>query len=188
MKIVQEDTGEVQDLLDKAAEAPYNTILRVWLEILLPAKEEKLKNVTPQWANRIVSNYQGIRFADMDLFRDLYFAKVLTLADILADEIDSDEECLNVSSPAEDSTLNHHHYLTVLFNWQQRFLLWELAWRTTDPDAAVELAALSEVHKMFFAEQGLTSLLDQINFEFTDEHRQMLADLLQETKDSEEDR
>lgn len=178
----------VDDLVEEASTAPYHTILELWREVLSPATDELKRSVSPQWANRIVSSYQGLQFSDMDNFRDTYFTKVLTLADILADEIDSDDEALNHTSPEEDVENNTPHYLTVLFNWQQQFLLWELGWRCTASDAAVEIAALSEVHKMFFGEQGLTALLDQIKFEFTDDHRQMLSELLEETKAAEEER
>ena len=44
------------------------------------------------------------------------------------------------------------------------------------------MAAISEVHKMFFAEQGLTSLLDQIGFQFDDEDREGLVALLEDTR------
>jgi hypothetical protein len=42
------------------------------------------------------------------------------------------------------------------------------------------VAALSEVHSMFFSPEGVTGLLDQINFQFTDADRQLLQEELQE--------
>ena len=79
---------------------------------------------------------------------------------------------------------NSHHYLNVLLNWQKAILTWELDWDCTSPDAAVDLAALVEVHKMFFDGTGISSLLDQIKFEFTEEHQALLAEELAALKDS----
>jgi hypothetical protein len=70
--------------------------------------------------------------------------------------------------------------------WQITVLGWELDWDCMDPDAPAELAAISEVHTMFFGEVGLTALLDEIPFEFTDMHREALALALQSFKDGRE--
>jgi hypothetical protein len=63
---------------------------------------------------------------------------------------------------------------------------WELDWDCTDSAAGAELAAISEVHTMFFGDVGLTSLLDQISFEFTDMHRDALGMALLNYKESRE--
>jgi len=177
----------VDDVIEEAAAAPYHTILEMWRAVLAPAKQEQLAPVTPQWANRVVSSYQEIRFQDMESFRTDYFSKVLDLADILDEEIATDDECLNLTTAEEDSEANAFHYLNVLIQWQKQFLLWELEWNTESPTAAVEIAAMSEVHKMFFGEQGLLGLLDQIKFEFTDEHKALLVTILEETRQEVED-
>ena len=176
----------VQDILDDANAAPYNSILRIWAEVLKPAEQERLKKITPQWANRICNTYREINFADVPKFRDHYFDKVLELANILDLEIATDDECLNVTTPEEDVQHNTFHYLNVLIDWQKALLSWELAWDCSDACAAVELAAISEVHRMFFDQNGLTALLDQIKFEMTDDHRDLLAASLQEMRDAQE--
>jgi hypothetical protein len=168
----------VEDILEQANAAPYHSILEVWREVLKPAREERSKKITPQWANRIVTTYNGLKFGDMLEFREQYFGKIAELEEILLAEIDTDDECLNVTKPEEDVEANSHHYLNVLINWQKAFLGWELAWDCGDTDAAIELSAISEVHRMFFDQNGLTALLDQIKFEFTDADRDMLADEL----------
>lgn len=177
----------VEDILEQANAAPYHTILEVWREVLKPAHTERLKKITPQWANRICTNYRELNFADMLEFRDRYFDKIHELEDVLAAEIETDDECLNLTTPEEDAEHNGHHYLNVLTNWQKTFLTWELEWDCADPDASIELAAISEVHRMFFDQNGLTALLDQIQFQFTDADRDLLAAELQDLRDSRED-
>lgn len=186
-----EETEEltVQDILDEAIEGTeeYHTILEVWREVLRPAEKERYAKITPQWANRIVSAYRELNFADMPNFRDSYFAKIEDLAEILRIEIHTDDECMNVMSAEEDVQNNGFHYLNVLIDWQRQFLQWELAWDCTSLNAAAELAAISEVHRMFFDATGLTSLLDNIQFEITDSDRDLLAAALQELKDASEE-
>jgi len=177
----------VEDILEQANAAPYHAILEVWDAILKPAREERTKKVTPQWANRIVTAYTGIQFADMVEFRDRYFDKILQLHQILLDEIATDDECLNVEKAEEDVEKNSLRYLNLLINWQKAFLQWELDWDCTDPTAAVELGAISEVHRMFFNEDGIIALLDQIKFEFTDDDRDLLAAELNELREAQED-
>ena len=159
----------------------FHPILEVWSKVLISAETESKLRITPQWANRIVSSYREIRFSDTERFHKLYFEKVLALLAILQEEIAQDPECLNVASAEEDLETNTLRYLNVLITWQQQFLVWELDWRSFDKDAAIEIAALSEVHKMFFGETGLLGLLDQIKFEFTEERQQMLLAVLEQT-------
>jgi hypothetical protein len=168
----------VEDIIAEANNAGYHTILEVWREVLRPADAERSKRITPQWATRVVGTYHGVTYADMPAFRELYFGKILHLAGILEDEIESDDECLNLVSAEEDVEHNTSHYLNVLFAWQMQFMQWEIEWDATSPTAAIEVAALAEVHKMFFDPQGITALLDQISFPFTDTDRDTLGELL----------
>lgn len=173
----------VQDILEEAGQSTYHAILEVWREVLKPAASERLKRITPQYANRICTTYNGMQYSDMLNFRDLYFDHILELARILDIEIDSDDECLNIVSAEEDVAQNSHHYINVLTEWQKAFLQWELNWDCADPDAGLQLAAISEVHRMFFDQNGLTALLDQIKFEFTDADRDALAEALAALRD-----
>lgn len=172
----------VQDILDEANTAAYHSILEVWREVLKPSHKERLKAITPQWANRIATTYREINFADMPKFRDHYFDKIAELDQILLNEIESDDECLNVTTPEEDVANNSFHYLNVLITWQKAFLAWEMAWDCTDACAAAELAAIAEVHRMFFDQNGLTALLDQIKFVFSDDDRDLLAAELEDMR------
>lgn len=180
----------VQDILDEAngggEPAAYHAILHLWRDVLRAAETEKTVKVTPQWANRICGSYRGIEYWDMNTFRDTYFEKVLELLNVLEVEIDSDPECLNVTSHEEDKVRNGHHYLNVIRDWQMAFLLWEIEWDCEDSEAAVNMACIAEVHRMFFDQQGLLGLLEQIQFEMTDADRDHIAQSLQELKDARE--
>ena len=162
----------------------YHPILEVWQQVLKPIETERFKRITPQWANRIVSSYADMTFRDMAAYRDHYYVRLRELRDILQEEIDTDGECLNVTSVEEDRVENRFHYINVLSDWQTRFLLWEMAWNPSNEDAAIDLVAMAEIHRMFFDEKGLVSILDQIDMEFTDDDRQHLADALAETRDA----
>lgn len=172
---------DVEDLnrLYAEDEVPsYHPILMIWREVLKPAVEEAKKKVTPQWASRITSAYREVNYADMDYVRDSYYGKIAELARILDLEIETDEECLTYTTPEEDVEENGYHYKNLLLQWQLAFLQWEMAWSCTDEHAGPELAAISEAHKMFFGDQGITAFLENIQFPFTEDDQQTLADAL----------
>lgn len=156
----------------------FHTVLEVWREVLKPAAEEMKTQVTPTWAHRVVTSYPEIAFADLKEFQTRYFTKILELANILNHEINEDPECLGYANVEEDSKHNGHHYKNILLNWQLQFLEWELEWDCIDEWAAVEFAAMSEVHKMFFGEQSITAYLESIRFEFTEDDQQLVAEAL----------
>lgn len=185
----------VQDILDTpegdipsevVAEGPYHTILEVWSTIVGAAPSEAEKRITPQWATRMAAKHTGITVQDAGLLQDYYFGYILDLAKILQFEIEQDDECLNMASAQEDVEHNSLHYKNILITWQKQFLQWEIEWTYSDADAAIQVAALSEVHSMFFSPEGVTGLLDQINFEFTDTDRDLLQQELQEILDQAE--
>lgn len=173
---------DLDGLVAEAGKLGYHTILEIWTELLRPAESERSKPIAPQWASKMLGLHAGLTFQDMGDLRDRYFDKIIDLRDLLAAVVSEDDEAFNRISAEEDATLNRHHYLTVLFGWQQRILLWELEWDWAAPSAATELAAISEVHKMFFADQGITALLDQIGFQFDDEDRSALVAMLEDTR------
>lgn len=150
-------------------EPQFHPILQVFREVLKPARSEKDTKVTPQYANRIVQSYKGIDFADMNLFRDTYYDKIIELEEILLEVIASDDQCLLPTTPEEDKAENSKHYKTLLLEWQKAFMRWEVEWDTAAPDAAVQLGAIGEVHKMFFSQDGITAYLQNIQFEFTEQ-------------------
>ena len=172
----------VDDVLADAAKADYHTILELWKSVIGPASREANTRITPQWATRIVNVYPGVTHADMVRFRDLFYERVTELANILDIEIEQDDESLKRTSAEEDAEENRGHYINVITMWQKAALLWELDWDCTSPDAAVGVAVMSEIHKMFFEQNGLIALLDQINLEFTDSDRDGLTSELEELR------
>jgi len=176
----EQDQADLSRLYSSDEVPSFHPILQIWREVLKPAAEEAGTKVTPQWANRITAAYREVAFADMNYVRDSYFGKIAELAHILDLEIASDEDCLTYGTPEEDAAENAHHYKNLLLQWQLAVLAWEMAWETTDEHAGAELAAISEVHKMFFSDQGITAYLETIRFEFTEDDQQQLAEALLE--------
>jgi hypothetical protein len=164
----EKDEADLAALLDEQDPPSFHTVLEVWREILAPASEAAKQKVTPQWANRMVAQYQQLRYEDMNRFRDLFYGQIEELLEILRDEISTDEDCLSYTSADEDARENAGHYKEMLFRWQERILEWEKSWDCTSPDAAIELGAISETHKMFFGQTGIVAFLDNIGFQFTD--------------------
>jgi hypothetical protein len=154
----EQDVRDLHELGVTDGDVPsYHVILEVWREVLKPAHAERESGkVTPQWAGRMVSSYQELRFADCQELQRRYFDKLIDLHQVIVDEIEGDDECLNYTDPEEDAKENRDHYLEILRQWQEKFLRWELEWDCTDTHAAIELAAISETYKVFFGQTGLT--------------------------------
>jgi hypothetical protein len=163
---------------------PFNPVLKVWREVLAPARDEAKKRPTPQWCSRITASYREIDFKDMLAYRDAYYGKIEELYQTLLAEIELDDECLNYTTPEEDVTNNSGHYKFLLTQWQMQLLQWELDWSCADLNAPVELAAISEIHKLFFGDKGIIPFLDSIQFQFTEEEQQELANELQALKEA----
>lgn len=178
--LTEQDQKDLEKLL---AEETYHPVLKVWTELL---KEENLdanSEISMNWANNIVAQYQGVGFADMPAHRDRYFELVRELREILEVEVSYRENCLtDATSIAEDTELNGASYLNLLIQWQRFFLRTELEWDCTSPTAATDISALSEVHKLFFGATGLTGHLEAIKFEFTEDDQQLLVDALEEVR------
>lgn len=159
-----------------------HTVLEVWRATLEPAERDSKRRVTAGWAAKIVSTHNEVTFADMNVFRDRFYGKIAELVKILKDEIATDPDCLSYDSYEDDALYNRLHYKNLIRDWQVAILGWELAWDCEDPYAGVELAAISEVHKMFFSQTGLTAYLDNIKFEFTEDDQHELAAVLEELR------
>lgn len=177
-----EEQLTIEDILEGADKTPFHPVLQVWKEVLDASQTVRKEKINPQWALRVVQAHTEVTFNDMPTYRDAYYGRIDQLIEALHAEIDGDDECFNVTSPEEDNELNSVHYLNILFTWQKAILGWELDWDCTSPDAGVQLASIIEVHKMFFGEVGLVSLLDQINFEFPETVQEQLMLELEELK------
>jgi hypothetical protein len=179
---------EIAEALEEAFKGPYLTILQAWREVLKSVESEKHADVTPAWANRITGSYREMRYADMPAFRDLYYAKVEKLTELLDAIIESDEECLKQASAEEDLEHNGKHYLAVITEWQLQLLQWEMDWNCTAENAAIDLASTAEALGTFFGDHGMTDLLETINLRFTDADTEALAGKLEAAKKAKEGR
>ena len=182
IEMSDQDEKDLAKMLEES-ELIFHPVLEVWTEVLSNGPELAKEKVSPQWASKIVGTYAGVTFADMEDVQNSYFSKIATLADILAAQIATDKDCLSYTTPEEDALENSKHYKQLLTDWQLTFLQWELDWNCRDPHAASELAAISEVHKMFFGPTGLTAYLDNIKFEFNESDQMELANALTELRD-----
>ena len=180
------ETVEFEDIPDDASEldppegTQYHTLLEVWRALLKPAREGGMRDdpITPQWATKIVSTYQQVTYQMTPEVHARLFELVDALAQILDAEIETDDECLKHTSAEEDRTENSQHYLNLLRDWQVYLLRMELAWNPVHDNAAIELAALSEVHNMFLGQNGLVGHLESIQFQFTEDDQQALQEAL----------
>lgn len=171
-----------ESLMPEVPDSKFHTILEVWREVLKPAATESGNRVTAGWAAKIVNSYSGITFDQMNEFRDRYYAKIAQLVEILHKEISTDRDCLTYDTPELDAEENAQHYKNLLQDWQIAILRWELEWDCTDEYAGVELGCISEVHKMFFGQTGLSQFLDNIKLEYTETDQRELAELLEQVR------
>jgi hypothetical protein len=168
--------AELMEAMPSPEEAPFHPILKVWREVLAPALEEGKKPVTPQWAARICAQYQQMIIQEMELYRESFYSKIAELTAVLDAEIEeAGPDALTLGTVEEDREENGKHYKNLLIEWQKHFVQWEIDWDCTSPVAHIELAAISEVHKMFFSQTGITGFLDNIGFEFPESDQAELA-------------
>ena len=175
---------DLSGLGEAQPQAPYRTLLEVWRAVLEPARtgEMRTEPISPQWATKMVTTYPGIGFGQVEAIHHGVFDLAGTLAELLDDEIATDDEALKKVSAEEDAEENAGHYKYMLAAWQTTLLQEELNWRPSADDAAVQLAILSEVQQMFLGETGLVAHLDSIGFQFTEEDRDELGAHLVNTR------
>lgn len=187
LEMTEQDVADLEALHNEPAaeKPPYRPVLKTWQVLLTEAvTTESTQRVTAGWATRITAMYKELLYKDMEKFRDEFFEKIRTLLRALVEEIESDNECLKVEDQAADVAENSVHYKNLIFRWQSAILGWEQGWHCTDEDSHIEIATISEVHRMFFGEQGITSHLDGIGFHFTEDDQKALAAHLESLKEA----
>lgn len=170
---------ESQNPIDPEDAAPFVPIIKVWWTVLNSAKTVADESISFQWANKICSQYLGMTFPLMLAFRDRYYSKMFELLDILNEQLAKDDEAFSPTTQEEDIEQNASAYKALLIDWQVRFVEWEQAWDCADPEASAELAACSEVHKFFFADDAFVAYLQNIGFKFSEADQQDLILALQ---------
>ncbi len=187
VELTEQDLADIAKLEDgDKLPVEFHPILKVWHEVLKPAADGMENDpITPMWANKIVSSYQGVTFADMGEVRRRYYEKILELQGVLDYELSLDEQCLTYSTAADDLVFNHVHYVNLVTEWNKTLVKWEIEWDYSDPAAGAELAAIAEVQQMFFGSQnrqGLVQYLDTINFEWGEAEREEMAEAVENFK------
>lgn len=182
LAMTEEDKADLAKLLSGETEAPFNPILRIYREIIGNVHLESVRRVTIPWANRMLGLYHGLTYADMPALAAAYFDRWGQVEAILDAVIESDDQCLDVTTPEEDLEHNAHHYKTLLLEWQKALVLWEMNWDPAAPTAAVEVAANGELYNQLFGEVGIIRFLDNIKFPevFTDDDRELMRVELEE--------
>lgn len=157
-----------------------HTILEIWRDLLSNIEVAREERVTPVIANRVITSYPKLNYADVPAYWDLYYDLMTELRDILDDQIATDDEAL--SNVEDDAVANRKHYVELLFAWSDRIAQWEEQWDATSPRAAIELAAIADVASMFMGQTGMTEALSQpqVGFEFNDDDRVALQQRLVE--------
>lgn len=171
-------TETVEDISSLPTE--YNTVLRVWQEILSPAGDLVEEPITPKWALYIVNTYPEMTFNKVELFQKTFYGLLEELGGILQEIIDGNKDCLKVADAEEDLEENRQIYLQVIEAWQVALRQRELAWDSNSTTAAEQLAAISEVDRLVFGQEGFINYLDSIKLEVTEAEQQYLTDLLNE--------
>ena len=99
---------------------PYRTLLEVWRAVLEPAVANELRHdpISPQWATKMVTTYPGVGFRDVEAIHHGVFDLAAELAELLNEEIATDDECLKKASAEEDAQENAGHYKYMLAAWQ----------------------------------------------------------------------
>ena len=167
--------AEVNRELNQTPELTH-TILEIWQSILSNIEANEDEHISPRYANSIVSNWPRLNFQDVKAYTKVYFTYLKTLRLILTNEIAKDPAALErVEDDAEE---NREHYLELIGAWQEQIESWEQNWDSDAPNAHILLAALADATSFFVGAQGLVEHLSQINFQFTDEDREVLRERL----------
>lgn len=181
--LTERDQEELDRLLAEKPEIEYHSIFKVWQSLLESADTAGNRHMTPKWAMAIIGQYVGITFSDLDDYVVQYFNLLDDMRLVLQRIIDEDEDTLKPKSADEDIEVNHSNYVDVLREWQLLLLTRELTWSPSSPTAAVEIAVLSEIQKLFFGQTGLVGHLEAIKLEYSDEDQESLAVALEARRD-----
>lgn len=168
----------LEELYKDAMTGTYRPVLALWSGILSEVDNPKFNKIDIGWAHRMVERHSQIKFSDLPELNSNFRSKLVVLRDALEEVIKENPDHLTVENQQEDAEKNTALYFDLLKKWQIQLLNWELAWDPMDPNAAIEIAAISDTHTMIFGHTGITSLLDAIGYITTDAQQQELVDAL----------
>lgn len=163
---------------EQPKEAPKHTVLEVWRELLSNIDKARSERVDPHTANRIVTNWPKLSYADIPAYWSAYYDRLEEIHKILLAEIERDPAALQrVDNDAEE---NLEHYLNLLLLWQEAVLLWQREWDVTSPDAALTLAAMADAQTFVLGDKGLVAHLDAAHVALTADDNKAMLGLLTE--------
>jgi hypothetical protein len=171
-----EPTLSAQDVKDlesmgisaDAEEAQPRSLLEVWDEVLsnvLPSSETP---IPMQVAHKVVRSWPFLSYQDTAVYHNLYHRYLLALIPPLKKVIAENPVALTYHGE-EDGAQNHKHYVDLLVQWHLGFDQVEEAWRASDPESHIVLAAVVDARAMVFGHTGLVGHFDAIGFHVSDE-------------------
>lgn len=182
--MLQPEAEVITDLFGAPAEeqpeedqGEYHSILRVWKAYLDPAEAAAEKPPTMDWVAIIMTNWSHVisDFKQMRAIQRHYFRIVADAKRVLDELIESDPECLDITTKEEDRERNKDHYRHMLLEWQKVLLVEQSNWDADDPEAAENFVALGEVQNQLLGRNGLANLLGVIELPWSEEEQAELS-------------
>lgn len=183
------ENHEAVDLFGETVEPPkpedefeYHAILEVWKAYLDPAEGATETPPSMDWVGIIMANWAHVLkdFSQLKAVQKHYFRIILDAKAVLDDVVESDPDCYDVSTAAEDAERNKDHYRHMLLQWQKVLLVEQANWDIDDPESAEIFVALGEVQNQLLGKQGLANLLGVISLPWTEEEQEELTQELHE--------
>jgi len=164
-------------------EAPYHAILKVWREMLDPAKQNRHLEPTADWCAVLVARWPFLKFADCGVVQQKYF-EVFDLAHELIEQVAADNpEAFEVTN-REDDVENKDLYVHLLTEFQKALFVVQSTWHHTNEHAGAEMAALGEAQQQILGKQGLASYLQVISLPFTEDEQDAMNKELNEFRET----
>lgn len=176
IELSEADKNDIEEMF--AEEPTQRTVLEVWTKLLESIDVSALDKVSIHAANRIVMQWPQLRFSDLPKYNTRYHEIFILMRDVVAEQVALHPDAFeNVS---DDAVANHGAYVEIIFGWQAVILKLEHEWDASDPDCAIELAAIADVSSAVVGNQGLVEHLSQIRFQFDEAQQEAVTLRLQE--------
>lgn len=177
INLTEQDLADIEQM---HAEEAYNPaerepLLVIWEDLLSHIDTERHAKITLPIAQKTVSRWPQLSYADMPRYHELYFEYLNQMRQPVLDALSADPESREVPGN-EDAETNRKHYLEILFEWNALASLWQFQWETTDPEAAIKIAAMIDANGFFLSQTGLVAHFHEIGLRLTEEEQQAMAD------------
>ena len=156
------------------------TVLRIWQEILGNIEESRQERISPTLAARVVRAWSNMTIQEVPQYWALYYDLLESARTRLHNVLSAHPDAIDqVENDAEE---NREVYLEVAFEWNDLLARMDEQWNCTDPEAHLQLAALTDVAGFLTGPNGLFDALSQpqVGFEFTEADQAALAKRLGE--------